>query len=190
MDFLEKYKHKKNIRFPFFKKALQIAIKRNLKIFVETGTSRGKDKFLFFKKKNWKDGMSTLMFADFAHQIDGELHSCDISKKNIENAKDFTRKFARNTFFYHKDSIEFLKNFEKKIDFLYLDSFDGHNVELASKHQLNEAKHAISKLKDNSLVLVDDKGAKTLYSVPFFEENGYFLVGESEHQILLSKNVN
>ena len=42
--------------------------------------------------------MSTLMFADFAHQIDGELHSCDISKKNIENAKDFTRKFARNTF--------------------------------------------------------------------------------------------
>ena len=96
MDFLEKYKHKKNIRFPFFKKALQIAIKRNLKIFVETGTSRGKDKFLFFKKKNWKDGMSTLMFADFAHQIDGELHSCDISKKNIENAKDFTRKFARS----------------------------------------------------------------------------------------------
>ena len=35
--------------------------------------------------------MSTLMFADFAHQIDGELHSCDI-EKNIENAKDFTRK--------------------------------------------------------------------------------------------------
>lgn len=54
MDFLEKYKHKKNIRFPFFKKALQIAIKRNLKIFVETGTSRGKDKFLFFKKKTGK----------------------------------------------------------------------------------------------------------------------------------------
>ena len=30
---------------------------------------------------NWKDGMSTLMFADFAHNINGELHSCDISQK-------------------------------------------------------------------------------------------------------------
>ena len=62
--------------------------------------------------------MSTLMFADFAHQIDGELHSCDISKKNIENAKDFTRKFARNTFFYHKDSIEFLKILKKNRFFI------------------------------------------------------------------------
>ena len=50
--------------------------------------------------------------------------------------------------------------------------------------------HAFLSARSTSLVLVDDKGAKTLYSVPFFEENGYFLVGESEHQILLSKNVN
>ena len=64
MNFIEKYNHKKNI--------------------VETGTSRGKNKFFFFKKFNWKDGMSTLMFSEFADFIQGELHTCDISKKILK----------------------------------------------------------------------------------------------------------
>lgn len=187
MNFLEKYNNKKNIRYPFFKKALEIASKRSLKIFVETGTSRGKSKFFFFKKINWKDGMSTLMFADFTSHINGELHSCDISKKNINNAKDFTRDFKDNTFFYIDDSINFLHNFNKKIDFLYLDSFDGHDVELASQHQLKEAKQAIKKLNDNSLILLDDKGAKTLYSTKYFHDNGFLSIDESDNQILLSR---
>ena len=188
MNFLDKYDHPKNYRFPFFKKAISIASERNLKIIVETGTSRGKVKFFFFKKKNWKDGMSTLMFSDFAYQIKGELHSCDILQKNIDNAKDFTRKFKSNTYFYVNDSVVFLENFNKKIDFLYLDSFDGHNVELASKHQLNEAMASINKLSDNSLILLDDKGAKTKYSLDFFLDNNFSSIGESDSQILLSKD--
>ena len=51
MNFLDKYDHPKNYRFPFFKKAISIASERNLKIIVETGTSRGKKKFFFFLKK-------------------------------------------------------------------------------------------------------------------------------------------
>ena len=39
---------------------------------------------------NWKDCMSTLMFADFAHNINGELHSC-ISQSNIDNATGLQR---------------------------------------------------------------------------------------------------
>ena len=35
--------------------------------------------------------MSTLMFSEFANFIQGELHSCDISKENIENAIIFTK---------------------------------------------------------------------------------------------------
>jgi len=187
MNFIKKYNHKKNIRFPFFKKAIEISIERKLKIFVETGTSRGKKKFIFFKKKNWKDGMSTLMFADFANQINGELHSCDISKENIDNARSFTSKFRENTFFYISDSVIFLKNFKKKIDFLYLDSFDGHDTELASIHQLNEAKASIDKLGENSLVLLDDKGAKTLYSKNYFVKHDFNILAETENQLLLSK---
>ena len=112
MNFIENYNKKQNIRFPFFKKVIELALDRKLKILVETGTSRGKKKFLIFKKMNWKDGMSTLMFAEFANYINGELHSCDISKTNIDNAKSFTSKFSKNTFFYINDSVAFLKNFK------------------------------------------------------------------------------
>ena len=39
MNFIEKYNNKKNIRFKLFKKTLEIAERRGLKIIVETGTS-------------------------------------------------------------------------------------------------------------------------------------------------------
>ena len=187
MKFLDKYDVKKNIRFNFFKMTLNLVLKRNLKIIVETGTSRGKKKFFFFKRFNWKDGMSTLMLAEFASIIKGELHSCDISRENINNAKNFTKKFIHSVFYYVEDSVSFLHNFPKKIDFLYLDSFDGHNVEIASKHQFNEAKAVINKMSDNALILLDDKGSKTLYSLDYFLNNNYKIISESKYQILLSK---
>ena len=81
MEFLKKYNHSKNIRFESFKFALLEAKKRGLKTLVETGCSRGKTKFLFFKKINWKDGMSTMIFSDYAKHINGSLTTCDIEKK-------------------------------------------------------------------------------------------------------------
>ncbi len=187
MNFIDKYNHKKNIRFGLFKKTLKIANSRGFKIIVETGTARGKSKFFFFKKFNWKDGMSTLMLSEFANYIDGELHSCDISELNIKNAKDFTKKYKNNVNFYVNDSIVFLQDFHKKIDLLYLDSFDGHDVELASQHQLKEAKAVINKLHKSSLVLLDDKGAKTLYSTNFLQQKGFKVLAETDNQLLLSQ---
>ena len=52
MNFLKNYKHPKNIRFESFKLALTEAYKRNHKILVETGVSRGRKKFWFFKSFN------------------------------------------------------------------------------------------------------------------------------------------
>ena len=187
MKFLDRYNRKKNIRFEMFEKTLQIAVNRGLKTIVETGTSRGKKKFIFFNKFNWKDGMSTLMFSEFAYLIKGELHSCDISEENINSAKDFTKKYCDSVIFYLNDSVIFLQKFHKKIDLLYLDSFGGHDVELASEHQLKEAKAVINKLNDSSLVLLDDKCAKTLYSKDFFINGGFKILAETENQLLLSK---
>tara|TARA_X000000368_G_C23010524_1_gene703251 strand:- start:391 stop:960 length:570 start_codon:yes stop_codon:yes gene_type:complete len=187
MNFLEKYNNKKNIRFSFFKKTLNIAKERNFKTIVETGTSRGKKKFLFFKRFNWKDGMSTLMFSEFSYIVNGELHSCDISEENINNARDFTKKYKNSVNFYVKDSIAFLQEFHKKIDLLYLDSLDGHDIELASQHQLKETKAVIDKLQKSSLVLLDDKGAKTLYSTDYLKKRGFKVLAESENQLLLSQ---
>ena len=185
MEFLEKYNHPKNIRFESFKFALLEANKRGLKTIVETGCARGKTKFIFFSKINWKDGMSTMIFSDYARYVKGELTTCDIEKKNIENAKKFVKNNEEFVKFVIDDSLNFLCSFEKKIDFLYLDSLDGQ-YDGASKHQLEEIKIAKDKLNKNSLVLLDDKGSKTNLSIDFMLNNNFKMINETKEQVLLS----
>ena len=187
MNFLQKFDNPKNIRLTMFKKAFDLVLERNLKTIVETGTSRGKIKFFFFKKYNWKDGMSTIMFANFAKFINGHLHSCDISQVNIDNAKKFTKHFSKNITFYVEDSVSFLKNFSKPIDLLYLDSFDGHDPLKASSHQLNEIKNALKNIHKRSLILLDDKGSKTNLSINFLLQNNFKVIYETDHQVLFEK---
>ena len=185
MDFLKKYNHPQNIRFESFKFALNEANKRGLKTLVETGCARGKTKFIFFSKINWKDGMSTMIFSDYAKYINGKLTTCDIEKKNVQNAKKFTLNNNQFVDFIVDDSLNFLSSFEKKIDFLYLDSLDGQNKE-ASNHQLKEIKIAKEKLSKNSLVLLDDKGSKTNLSIDFMLNNNFKIINETKEQVLLS----
>jgi hypothetical protein len=187
MNFLDKYDNIKNIRFNSFEETLKLSFKRGLKTIVETGTARGKTKFFFIKKYNWKDGMSTPMFAEYAKFIKGKLHTCDISAENIDNARKFTSNFSNYIEFYIQDSLIFLREFSLPIDLLYLDSLDGHNPTAASNHQLKEAQIAVKKLHDKSLILLDDKGSKTNLSINFFKENNFRIIYETKHQVLLSK---
>tara|TARA_B100001057_G_scaffold486737_1_gene568365 strand:+ start:3130 stop:3696 length:567 start_codon:yes stop_codon:yes gene_type:complete len=187
MNFLKKFNNIKNIRYLSFEKTLKLCLERNHKNIVETGTSRGKIKFFFFRKHNWKDGMSTVMFAEYAKFVNGKLHTCDISEKNIYNAKKFTKNLTNFINFYVDDSINFLKNFNQKIDLLYLDSFDGHDPVKASEHQLMEAQVSINKLHQASLILLDDKGAKTNLSIDFYKKNGFKIINETKNQILFSR---
>ena len=185
MDFLINYKNIKNIRYDSFELAIKESFKRKHKIIVETGVARGKKKLIFFSKINWQDGMSTLIFANFASEIKGHLYSCDISQVNINNAKKFTKKFSESITFFKDDSVNFLKNFEKKIDFLYLDSLDGF-IQGSAEHQLNEIKIAEKKLHKDSLVLLDDKGQKTSLSIKYMLENNFKIINETNEQVLLS----
>tara|TARA_B100000900_G_scaffold178221_1_gene151101 strand:- start:373 stop:933 length:561 start_codon:yes stop_codon:yes gene_type:complete len=185
MEFLEKYNNSKNFRFKSFEFALLEAQRRNHKTLVETGVARGKKKFFFFSKINWKDGMSTMIFSDYVRYINGTLTSCDINKKNVDNAKKFTKSNKEFITFIVDDSINFLDNFSKKIDFLYLDSLDGQ-FEGASKHQLEEIKVAKKLLHDQSLVLLDDKGDKTKLSINYMLENNFKILNETREQVLLS----
>ena len=186
MEFLHKYNHKKNTRFNLFKETLNLSYSRNHKTIIETGTSRGKVKFLFFSKYNWKDGMSTPMLAEFADYIDGKFFTVDISKRNLENSKKFTMKFSQNANYICEDSLSFLDKFEHKIDLLYLDSYDGHEVENASIHQLNEVKKSIKKLSQKSLILLDDIKTKGKYSIDYLHEEKFKTIKKTENQILLS----
>ena len=185
LSFLNKYNNIKNIRFDSFYNSLLIADSRNLKVFVETGTSRGKTKFFLINRFNWKDGMSTLIFCEYAKHVNEKLFSCDINSQNIKYAKRPTKKFINYVNFVESDSLLFLKNFKHKIDFLYLDSLDGHNPSDASMHQLNEAKSAIDKLHRNSLILLDDKNLKTTQSLEFLLANKFNILNETDEQILL-----
>tara|TARA_A100001035_G_scaffold131333_1_gene103202 strand:- start:602 stop:1162 length:561 start_codon:yes stop_codon:yes gene_type:complete len=185
MEFLKKYNNPKNFRFSSFEFALIEAQKRNHKTLVETGVARGKKKFFFFSKINWKDGMSTLILSDYARHVNGNLTSCDINKKNIENAKKFTKPNKEFINFVTEDSLNFLTNFNKRIDFLYLDSLDGQ-FEGASKHQLEEIKIAKNYLHDQSLVLLDDKGDKTKLSINYMLDNNFKILNETREQVLLS----
>lgn len=187
MIFLNKYNNSKNIRFKSFEETLNISFKRGFKTIVETGTSRGKTKFFFITRYNWKDGMSTPMFAEYAKFVNGKLYTCDISPENIKKAKKFTKKFSAYIEFYIQDSLAFLADFNKSIDLLYLDSLDGHDPIAASNHQLKEAQIAIKKLHNKSLILLDDKGSKTNLSINFFIKNDFKIIYETKHQILLSK---
>ena len=185
MQFLKKYNNKKNIRFKSFEFALNEAAKRNHKTIVETGVARGKTKFFIFSKINWKDGMSTMILSDYVKYQNGELYSCDINQKNIDKAKKFSRSNKEYITFITDDSLNFLINFKKKIDFLYLDSLDGQFKE-ASSHQLSEIKNSINKLKSGSLVLLDDKGSKTNLSIDYMLKNDFKIINETNEQVLLS----
>ena len=77
-------------------------------------------------------------------------------------------------------------NFNKKIDFLYLDSLDAQYLN-SSEHQLNEIKNSIKILHKNSLILLDDKGGKTNLSKNYMLDNGLKIINETEQQILFSK---
>jgi len=187
VKFLEKYNNIKNIRYQSFKKTLELSYKRNFQTIVETGTARGKTKFFFIKQYNWKDGMSTPMFAEYAKFTNSKLHTCDISAENISNAKKFTSNFSNYIEFYIEDSLIFLNEFKDQIDLLYLDSLDGHDPIAASNHQLKEAQIAITKLHANSLILLDDKGSKTNLSINYFKENNFKIIYETDYQVLLSK---
>ena len=63
-----------------------------------------------------------------------------------------------------------------------------HENSVASSEKL-DVEPSIDKLKDNSLVLLDDKGAKTLYSSEFLIKNNFNLIDESNNQLLFSRSL-
>ena len=130
--------------------------------------------------------MSTLIFSNYASFAGGHLYSCDINQKNLDNAKRLSKEFNNVITFIKDDSLNFLENFNQKIDFLYLDSLDGQDPN-ASKHQLLEIQNAEDKLHSKSLILLDDKESKTNLSIDYMLSKRFKIINETENQVLFSK---
>jgi Methyltransferase domain len=178
-NFIENDNHL-GCRFPTFRIAfglLDIDKKNN---FVETGTTRKNKISHSCKFDRGGDGCSTVLFGDYVKKYGGHVWTCDISRDNIESCKIATEHCKENITYVVDDSLNFLKNFNDKIDFLYLDSLDG-NLPNCADHQLNEVILSEDKLHDHSVILLDDIGTKTALSIPYLRQKGWV-------QIELSNN--
>ena len=103
------------------------------------------------------DGASTYIFDDFINYYDGEVLSVDINQDNVNHATAMTSDKTKITC---SDSVKYLWSLpeEKKIDFLYLDSFDFEpNDPIPSQeHHLKELCAVMKNLQKGTIVCVDD----------------------------------
>ena len=124
-------------------------------LIVETGCMRRDHGNLAFGD----DGASTYIFDDFINFYDGEVHSVDICKENVDYANELT---SNKTTVHCQDSVDFLWNLPKKqIDFLYLDSYDiiRENPHPSQLHHVKEMCAVIDKLGKGSIICIDDHDA-------------------------------
>lgn len=172
-------------RYSTFLQSFILMKERSVKTIVETGTAR-RGKFNFVG-----DGGSTILFGEWIEKYGGELYSVDIDRFCLWNAaKDLNDQTGR-AHFIESDSIEFLKSFNKSIDFLYLDSYDyDDNCPAPSQnHHLQEIIAAYPLLTKKSIVMIDDcsfkNGGKGKLVIEYLLEKGWKLLAEGYQVILV-----
>lgn len=171
-----------------FLKTIELLDQIKANTIIETGTSR---EGLHGAKSN---GAATIVFGKWAKLNNAFLHSVDISENSVTNAqKEVTKQGLDNYVKIHlSDSIAFLEGFDKKVDFLYLDSYDySSDIEVQKKSQEHHLKEFIAienQLHDKTIVLIDDcdlpNGGKGKLVVKYMQEKGWRILMD-EYQILL-----
>jgi len=125
-------------------------------LIVETGCARIENNYA-------GDGQSSLLFDKYINEYGGEFITVDLSHDSVENCK--RQMVCPRTAVVESDSVSYLqhlnqklKDENRKIDFLYLDSFDFNNdVRMESAaHHLKELLAIQDSLKSGALVAVDD----------------------------------
>jgi FkbM family methyltransferase len=186
----EEHDTKRSKPAPYLKVAIEIAKTLNMKTVVEIGASRyavtqkcldyfDDIKDVFISPPCCNDGHSTYFLASAGF----EVYSVDIDE-NVKTAIDWSfqnlkKEIPSNLHLsIPKDGIEFLKEFNNKIDFLFLDGWDKGTHEYSEKH-LEAFLSAKDKLSDIHLILIDDTdfitslGGKDALLTPFLIDLGY-----------------
>ena len=159
-------------------------------VIVETGcirTPREESKF--------GDGWSTVNWEYYSKKTNSITYVVDNYPPHLESAKlvvpesDYVK-------YTEADSVAYLQAFDKKIDLLFLDSFDycgdEENIKACHNHSLNEIKAAWDKLNEHCFILIDDVFAdnwdgKGKLSIPYLLNNGFELVYFMDSQVLLKR---
>ena len=123
-------------------------------LIVETGCARQEDNFE-------GDGMSTTIFDTFVDYHGGDFYSVDINPENVRFAASKSKKaniFCGDSvsFLYYQAQSWIAQN--RKIDLLYLDSFDFdmNNPHPSSLHHIFELAAIMPCLKQGTMICVDD----------------------------------
>jgi len=123
-------------------------------LIVETGCARQEDNFE-------GDGMSTTIFDTFVDYHGGDFYSVDINPDNVKFASSQTKKaniFCGDSVSYLYYQSQSWQAQNRKIDLLYLDSydFDLSNPHPSSLHHLLELAAIMPCLKPGTMICVDD----------------------------------
>jgi hypothetical protein len=179
---------KNDSRYATFVYALKLMKERNVKTIVETGTTRGAG------INCSGDGCSTLIFADWVRRTGGEFYSVDIDLQALKMAEkglgSWLRRYAH---LVQCDSVAYLKNFNRTIDFLYLDSydFDAKNPTPSQQHHLNEIVAAYPFLTKKSVVMIDDcdlpHGGKGKLVIEHLQSKGWKIVAKKYQVIMVQE---
>lgn len=111
------FRHKSTIRWSTFRTAFNLFLQRDLQTIVETGCARIKD--------DWGGGQSTLMFGELCTHVEGaHLFTVDIDPGNMQRCREITAPYKDLITYNVEDSVQYLKQFNQPVDFLYLDSHD------------------------------------------------------------------
>jgi predicted O-methyltransferase YrrM len=152
-----------------FTRVARAACQLNAQNIVETGVYRG----IHF------DGQSTLIWAKIAEHTGGHVTGIDISPDSISRSLELLGEYRRFVTLILRDSLEALQEVNAPIDVLYLDSYDHdpENPDPCQQHQLAEARIAVPKMADKSIILIDDcifsTGGKSKLSDPYVREAGF-----------------
>ena len=157
---------------------------------VETGCIRN-----VTEESKFGDGWSTLNWEYYCKKTESKVYVVDINEDHLNQSMKIVPP-SKYVEYAKDDSINYLRNFDKKIDLLFLDSFDfcgdSENIRACHNHCLNEAKAAWDKLNDNCFVLIDDVfdnrwAGKGELAIPYLLENGFELAYYMDSQVLLKR---
>lgn len=200
-------------RYHTFKYCYENINNKNNPFILELGTSRSfvdgrfegcnEDDIKYWEPSNpekwdWSAGFFTKVFSNLFPN--SNFHTLDLMKSHIARCKIMNQ--DKDNITYHVSSSEdFLKNLDKKVDLLYLDTGDMTPIENTAQLHLREAKIIVERdlLAAGGIILIDDVKSvipkqygeksdlgKAKYSVPYLLENGYKLL-MSEYQYILKK---
>lgn len=177
-------------RYPSFLLALALMQKCKAKTLVETGTARfGLHEFM--DNTEFKgDGGSTIIFGHWASENKAFLSSVDISPQAVLNVRKVIGVYGAHVQVFEDDSVRFLKNFSKPVDFLYLDSFDydPNNPGPSQEHHLKELTAILPKLHKKTIIMIDDcdlpNGGKGKLAIKYLKSKGWKVL-YSGYQVIM-----